>query len=376
MTWAIVKVLPVPVAPKRVGVRLTTLHGAHQRIDGRRLVASRTELGLDLERRHPTESKWTRGHGLHPYTRRRAHLSRLWCREPGAITLLYGVRHPAGCSGSGGGTAARHRAVRRHRRVHERFEHADPEDISAVLRTFHLRTRREIEGFGGTVDKVAGDVVFGVFGTPTTHEDDAERALRAALSIMQRTRERDDTDVARSLGVRIGIATGEAMVSVGKGPRVGERVTGDVVNLASRLRSTGRAELHRGRGEHVPGYPFAVPLEELGAIDVRGKADQVRIWRPIEPLARVGVEPPGPLGAPFTGRAMELDDLRRVFEQARGDRHPTMVTIVREPGLGKSRLIAELSRYTDDLPDLIRWRGRGGPRPTARSPRSARSRTS
>ncbi|HEY6566827.1 MAG TPA: adenylate/guanylate cyclase domain-containing protein, partial [Actinomycetota bacterium] len=238
----------------------------------------------------------------------------------------------------------------------ERFERADPEDVGAVLQSFHARSRQEIEGFGGTVDKVAGDVVFGLFGAPTTHEDDAERALRAALNIMQRTHDADEDDMARVLGVRIGIATGEAMVSVGEGPRVGERVTGDVVNLASRLCSAAAPGCIVVAESTFLGTRSQFRWEDLGAIEVRGKTDPVRIWRPIEPLARVGVEPPDPLGAPFTGRGMELDDLRRVFEHTRRDRHPAMVTIIGEPGLGKSRLIAELSRFTDDLPDLIRWR--------------------
>ncbi len=119
-----------------------------------------------------------------------------------------------------------------------RFDRADPEDISAALRPFHARLKQEIESFGGTVDKFAGDVVFGVFGAPIAHEDDAERAIRAALKIRDWVHEQSEADAAQTLGIRIGIATGEAMVAVGQGPRVGERVTGDIVNTASRLQST------------------------------------------------------------------------------------------------------------------------------------------
>ena len=237
-----------------------------------------------------------------------------------------------------------------------RFEHADPEDIGAALRSFHEQLRREIESFGGTVDKFAGDVVFGVFGAPTTHEDDAERALRAGLSILQHVREQDPADPARELGVRIGIATGEAVVSVGDGPRVGERVTGDVVNVASRLQTTAMPDSIVVAESTFLGTRSQFRWQEMASITVKGKADPVRIWRPIEPLARVGVEPPDPLGAPFTGREGELDDLRRSFEGTRTDGLLQMVSIIGEAGLGKSRLIAELSRYTEALPDLIRWR--------------------
>ena len=88
------------------------------------------------------------------------------------------------------------------------------------------------------MDKFAGDVVFGVFGAPVAHEDDPERAIRAALKIRDWVHAQSEGEAARSLGTRIGIASGEAMVAVGQGPRVGERVTGDIVNTASRLQST------------------------------------------------------------------------------------------------------------------------------------------
>ena len=92
---------------------------------------------------------------------------------------------------------------------------------------FHLRVKEELEGFGGTVDKFIGDAVMGVFGAPKAHEDDPERAVRAALRIL------DSLDELRALdpdiAVRIAVNTGEAVVSFGAGPQVGEAVAGDVV---------------------------------------------------------------------------------------------------------------------------------------------------
>src|SRR6188472_3537576 len=114
-----------------------------------------------------------------------------------------------------------------------RFDRADPEDISDALRPFHARLKQEIESFGGTVDKFAGDVVFGVFGAPVAHEDDPERAIRAALKIRDWVAEQDE-----NLQVRIAVNTGEALVALDARPGEGEGMaSGDVVNTAARLQS-------------------------------------------------------------------------------------------------------------------------------------------
>src|SRR5919109_2425340 len=113
-----------------------------------------------------------------------------------------------------------------------RAETLDPEDVEAVLRPYHERLRSELERHGGTVEKFIGDAVMALFGAPTAHEDDPERAVRAALAIRDWARE----DV--SLQVRIGITTGEALVALGARPEVGEGMaSGDVVNTAARLQA-------------------------------------------------------------------------------------------------------------------------------------------
>ena len=207
----------------------------------------------------------------------------------------------------------------------------------------------------GTLEKVAGDVVFGVFGVPATHEDDAERAVRAALRIrdeVQRQRREDPS----SLAVRVGIATGEVIVSLGRGPRIGERVTGDVVNTAARLQATAPPDgILVGESTYLATrYNFR--WQSLRPVTVKGKADPIAIWTPIEPRGRVAVEPPDPAGAPFVGRHEELRILRTEFLSSMRDHRPRLVTIVGDAGLGKSRLIAELSVATDELPELVRWR--------------------
>ena len=115
-------------------------------------------------------------------------------------------------------------------------EQADPEDVRARLRPYHERVRVELERHGGTVEKFVGDAVMAVFGAPLAHEDDAERAVRAGLGILEAIGELNDADPTLLLQVRVGINTGEAVVALGARPEYGEGlVAGDVVNTASRL---------------------------------------------------------------------------------------------------------------------------------------------
>ena len=117
-------------------------------------------------------------------------------------------------------------------------ERQDPEDVRARIRPYHARLRSEIEGYGGTVEKFVGDAVMAVFGAPAAHEDDAERAVRAGLAVLEAIAELNEDDPELELQVRVGINTGEAVVALGARPEQGEGiVTGDVVNTAARIQS-------------------------------------------------------------------------------------------------------------------------------------------
>jgi class 3 adenylate cyclase len=116
-----------------------------------------------------------------------------------------------------------------------RSDRADPEDVKATLRPFHAELKGVTEHYQGTVDKFVGDAVIGVFGAPTSHKDDPERGVRAALSINEAIAELNERDATPRLEARIGLATGEAVVAVGAPATLdGESVSGDVVTLATR----------------------------------------------------------------------------------------------------------------------------------------------
>ena len=119
-----------------------------------------------------------------------------------------------------------------------RAERLDPEDVRALLAPFHARLRHELERHGGTVEKFIGDAVVAVFGAPAAHEDDPERAVRAALAIQEAIAEMNDADPALALEVRIGVNTGEALIALDARPELGQgMVSGDVVNTGARLQS-------------------------------------------------------------------------------------------------------------------------------------------
>jgi class 3 adenylate cyclase/tetratricopeptide (TPR) repeat protein len=236
-------------------------------------------------------------------------------------------------------------------------EGADPEDVRARVRPYHSRLREEIEGYGGTVEKFIGDAVMAVFGAPVAHEDDAERAVRAGLRILEAIEELNEAGPGLDLSVRIGINTGEAVVALGARPELGEgMVTGDVVNTASRLQGVAPVGgIAVGEGTYRT-TKAVFDYEALEAVMVKGKTEPVPVWRALEARARFGVDVTRTHETPLVGRDRELRLLTDAFERATWERSPQLVTLVGEPGVGKSRLVAELFAHIDDLPDLITWR--------------------
>jgi class 3 adenylate cyclase len=156
-------------------------------------------------------------------------------------------------------------------------DRADPEDVRARLRPYHSMLKREIERFGGTVEKFIGDAVMAVFGAPIAHEDDAERAVRAALRISEAISELNEENSDLNLSIRAAVNTGEAVVALGARPERGEGiVTGDVVNTASRLQGVAPVG-----GVAVGEITYrvtkdAIEYEQLESVSVKGKENPLR----------------------------------------------------------------------------------------------------
>src|SRR5215213_8284351 len=236
-----------------------------------------------------------------------------------------------------------------------RSDQADPEDVGALLRPYHARLRAEIERRGGTLDKFIGDGVMAVFGAPVAHEDDPERAVRCALGMLAAIEELNEARPSLDLAIRVGITTGEALVRLGPDQQT-EGVVGDVVNTASRLEGVAPAG-----GVVVGEATFRATrrlfdYQELGAVQVKGKADPVPIWRLEGARSRTGIEAVRRASTPFVGRQAELGLLKGLFTQALTDRVVRLVTVVGEPGVGKSRFVAELADWVDERPELVDWR--------------------
>ena len=206
----------------------------------------------------------------------------------------------------------------------------DPEDLRGRLEPFFDAARSALEQHGGTVEKYIGDAVMAVFGAPVAHGDDPDRAIAAALTLIDGVSEVDG-----GLAVRVGIETGEVLAV----PESGDlRVTGEAVNAAARLQQAAEP------GEVLVGERAAracrrARLEENGAVEAKGIPDALGAYR------AVAVEPEtAQSGVPLVGRDDDLDMLRLIARRAARERLPQLVTVIGEAGIGKTRLGAELFR--------------------------------
>ncbi len=216
-----------------------------------------------------------------------------------------------------------------------RAESADPEEVREIQRAYFAAVSAEIERYGGTVEKYIGDAVMAIYGAPRAHDDDAARALHAALAIRDAVKE-----AGHELEVRIGVNTGEVVGGAGSGPQQHEyTVTGDAVNVAARLQQAAEPdEVYVGsttRRLAAESFEFAaLPLMEL-----KGKAEPLEVWRLVGEAAEPALARGGE--APLVGRNRELRLLLGALEEA-ADGHGLLVGLAGEAGIGKSRLALEV----------------------------------
>ena len=219
-------------------------------------------------------------------------------------------------------------------------EELDPEDVKAIAHEVTQQMGAEVHRFGGTVISVMGDAIMAVFGAPVAHEDDAERAVRAAIAM--RGSIRSFGDQHSFIQLHIGINTGEGMAGlVGPEGRSDYTVVGDVTNTAARLQSAAAADEILVGAQTREVTANAVEYAEHAAIAAKGKKEPVAVWSVVgiqnTVLERAGA------GAPLVGREAEIDLLSSIRDRTVTDRHAQVVTVSGAPGIGKSRLIRELA---------------------------------
>jgi class 3 adenylate cyclase/tetratricopeptide (TPR) repeat protein len=228
-------------------------------------------------------------------------------------------------------------------------EHRDAEEVRELLSRYFDLARGIVEGHGGTVEKFIGDAVMAVWGTPTSHEDDAERAVRAALELVAAVR-----GLGPSVEARAGILTGEAAVTIGA---VGEgMVAGDMVNTASRLQAAAPPGIVLVGETTMNAASRAIAFDEAGEQLLKGKAAPVAAWRALRVVAeRGGRGRSASLEAPFVGRDDELRLLKDLYHATTRDRRVRLVSVTGQGGIGKSRLAWEFLKYIDGLVETVYW---------------------
>ena len=235
-------------------------------------------------------------------------------------------------------------------------ETLDPESIRTLMSQYFEVVQNVLERHGGTVEKFIGDAVMAVFGVPLLHEDDALRAVRAAVEMnaeLARLNEGFERVWGVTIANRTGIDTGE--VIAGDPSRGQSFVVGDAVNTAARLEQSAQSqEILVGETTHRL-VRDAVVFERAASVDAKGKAQPVRAWRVLD------VVPGAPgwsrrLDSPLVGRDAELDLLKTTFEEADGERACRVVTVIGAAGVGKSRLTSEFVSSVDTRTTVVSGR--------------------
>jgi class 3 adenylate cyclase/predicted ATPase len=234
-------------------------------------------------------------------------------------------------------------------------ESRDPEQVKNLVDSCFERLVHDIDAFGGKVDKIVGDAILALFGAPVAHEDDAERAVRAALR-MQDTLTTYCTDTGAQIQLRIGVNTGEVLVG---SLRAGAEYTamGDVVNTAQRLQTAARPGSVVVGGATHAATQDVIAYRSLGAIAAKGKDEPVEAWEATATLLPPGYRPRR-IQTPFVGRDLELSILNSSIDAAVTRSRAHLVLLLGEAGVGKTRLAEEVSRRACSSHRALVYEGR------------------
>jgi class 3 adenylate cyclase/tetratricopeptide (TPR) repeat protein len=237
-------------------------------------------------------------------------------------------------------------------------EARDAEEVRELLSRYFDECRARIARYGGTVEKFIGDAVMAVWGAPVANEDDAERAVRAALDLVEAVRALGEEIGVPGLAARAGVLTGEAAVNLSATAE--GLVAGDLVNTASRVQSIaapGTVLVDAGTRRATEA---AIAYEEGGSRELKGKTEPVAVWRALRVVAgRGGAQKSVGLEAPFVGRSRELGLIKDLMHASIDQSSAHLASVIGQAGIGKSRLGWELFKYVDGLTETVWWhRGR------------------
>jgi class 3 adenylate cyclase/tetratricopeptide (TPR) repeat protein len=237
-------------------------------------------------------------------------------------------------------------------------EARDAEDVRELLSRYFDTCRTLITRYGGTVEKFIGDAVMAVWGAPVAMEDDAERAVRAAIDLAGAVEALGAEIGTDGLRARVGVLTGEAAVTIGA--QAEGMVAGDLVNTASRIQSVAEPGTVLVGESTKRATEAAVVYESAGIRELKGKAESVQVWRAVRVIGGIGgAQRTTGLEAPFVGRDRELRVVKELFHASAGESKAHLVSVMAVAGTGKSRLSWEFFKYIDGLAENVRWhRGR------------------
>ncbi|MFZ0169629.1 MAG: adenylate/guanylate cyclase domain-containing protein [Candidatus Dormiibacterota bacterium] len=237
-------------------------------------------------------------------------------------------------------------------------ESRDPEEVRELLSRYFDVCRELVERYGGTVEKFIGDAVMAVWGAPVAQEDDAERAVRAALDLVEAVGALGEEVKAPDLAARAGVLTGTAAVNLGA--RGQGMVAGDLVNTASRIQAQSQPGTVLVGESTKRATEAAVAYQDAGTHELKGKAEPVPLYRALRVVAgRGGLLKSERLEAPFVGRDRELRLVKEVFHACTENKRAHLLQVTGIAGIGKSRLAWEFFKYIDGLQSGYFWhRGR------------------
>jgi class 3 adenylate cyclase/tetratricopeptide (TPR) repeat protein len=232
-------------------------------------------------------------------------------------------------------------------------EGRDAESIRELQERYFEAASGVVRRYGGAVEKYAGDAVMAVWGAPTAHEDDAERAVRAALDLVEAVQLVGE-ELRVDLSARAAIVTGEAAVATGHADQA--MVSGDLVNTASRLQAVAPPSAVLVGETTYRAASEAIAFEPVGEQVLRGKVDPVPAYRALRVVARRGgAGRSEQLEPPFVGRQAELRMLKDFHVATAEERRPRIVSVMGQAGIGKSRLVWEYQKYLDGVTDVVYW---------------------